>query len=42
VKVAANGRAIEAKGVLAGSRLTITLHDWLELGAQQKLEVAVG
>jgi len=42
VKVAANGRAIEAKGVLAGTRLTITLNDWLELGAQQKLEVAVG
>ena len=42
VEVTANGRAIEAKGVLAGTRLTITLHDWLELGAQQKLEVAVG
>ena len=40
-KVLANRRAITAKESVAGSRLTVSFDDWVELRANQKLEVAV-
>jgi len=42
VRVTAGGRPLEAKQALAGTRLTLSFNDWVELGAHQRLEVAVG
>jgi hypothetical protein len=41
VKVTADGRAVEIKEALAGTRPTISFNDWVEVGANQRLEVAV-
>jgi hypothetical protein len=41
VKVTADGRPVETKETLAGTRLTISFQDWVELRAHQRLEVAV-
>jgi hypothetical protein len=42
VKVTADGRAIAIKEAQSGTRLTISFNDWVELGANQRLEVEVG
>ena len=42
VKVTTDGRAVEIKEAQAGTQLTISFNDWVELGANQRLEVEVG
>jgi len=41
VKVTADGRAVETKESLTGTRLNIAFNDWVELAANQRLEVKV-
>ncbi len=42
VRVTAGGHPLEPREALAGTRLTLSFNDWVELGAYQRLEVAVG